>query len=180
MSDGFWSTAISAFLGFTAGVSIEFWKSGRADVQDLCKDFCNAVGEASDAGAEFWLTPATDTHSTFLLARVRGYQGRLDGYATILDSRLDSEMLDEIEFKLAEFFQNLTGGDPDPDDPGRQPAKERAFQLHGAASAVILAIRRAAYSRMSFGQRVSRWCSRSWVNQPRTMKLPPENPFRQR
>ncbi len=171
----FWSAAFGALLGLSTGLATEWWKSGREDLQELCKEFCDVVAEGADAGAEFWLTSAADPQAPLLQARARGFQTRLDGYATILDGRLDSEMLDEVESALALLFAELTGGDPD--DPARIPSKPKAFAVHDAAGAAIVSIRRAAYSRMSFKQRVYRYCDRSWVNRARTMRLPPKNPF---
>jgi len=171
----FWSAALGALLGFSTGVATEWWKSGREDLRDLCKGFCEVVSEAAQAGADFWLAPAGGSNAELLLIRVKGYQTRLDGYVTILDGRLDDEALDEIGAALAALFHELTGGDPN--DPTRQSSAHQALAVYIAASEVFVAIRRASYSRMSFKQRVMRYCTRSWVNQTHTMKLPPKRPF---
>jgi hypothetical protein len=171
----FWAAALGTFFGLIAGVALEWWKSGREDINDLCKGFCELIGAAADVGAEFWLIPGNHESVSLLLVRLGGFQSRLAGYATILEGRLDSEMLEEIETKLALLFMELTGGDPD--DPMRLRSKDRASSVYDAASAAIVAVRQGAFYRMSFRQRVFRYCSRSWVNRPITMKFPPENIF---
>lgn len=171
----FWTPAITGFIGLCAGVLLEYFKSGREDVRDLCKGFAQLITDAADVGAEFWLTAADDPKAKLLLARVNGFQRRIDGYLTILGGRLDREAFEEVESGAANLLRCLTGGDPDA--PDRMPAFQQACEIHDAAGAVVVSIRRASYISMNLRQRSARFARRFLPKPNYKLKLPPQNLF---
>ena len=171
----FWSAAFGAVVGVATGLGIEWWKSDREDLRDLCRELCELAGRASEAGTGFWLSQGDDANAQLLLARVIGLQTLLPGYVTVLIGRLDDESIDRIQSQMAVLFQELTGGDPG--DPSRQPSLAKAKSLQEAANDFIICVRMASFMRLNFWERVGRFCSRSWVNRPQAMHLPAD-PFK--
>lgn len=172
----FLSAAFGAFLGLLAGLALEWWKSDRREVSELCEGFCELIAAAADAGAQFWLTSPNDPNCAFLSARIVGFQNRISGYNTILIGRLTADSIDDIDRALGRFFQSLTGGDPD--DPARQISKERALLLHDRASAAIIAVRRASFDRLSFSRAIGRWLQVPFQANSGPMLPRPDEPFR--
>ena len=171
----FLSAALGAFLGLFAGLALEWWKSDRADVHDLCKDFCDLIAQAADAGAAFCLTAPDKEDAALLAAQIIGFQNRIDGYNTILIDRLPPESVDEIDANLGHFFRSLTGGDHD--DPSRKVSMENAIAVHDCAGAAIVSIRRASYEKLSFSGMIGRRLRLPWRSNAQPMLPRPEHPF---
>jgi hypothetical protein len=166
------SAAAGAFLAILTGMAIEWWKSERQDFGTLCDGFCELIAAAADAGAEFWLTLPGEK-SLVLYARLAGFQQRMAGYNILLVGRATADMQDDIEASLSALFKSLTGGDPQ--DPKRVPSMKRAMEIQDGASAAILAVRQAAFERLSFNNTVDRFIR--WRYRQTTMAPAPEHPF---
>jgi len=171
----FLSGALGAFFGIFTGSALEWWKSEREDLIDICRGFCALVAEAADVGAEFWLTSADDVKCKFMIVRLAGFQNRISAYGTILIDRVDDDSLSEIQTRLAQFFVSLTGGDAD--DPKRKESMAKAIVVHDRASAAIIAIRQAMFQRVSFSETFSRWVHRRWPNRGSPTYNKPDRPF---
>lgn len=155
----FWPAA----FGLSTGLWLEWWKSDRKNLTDLCNSFCQAVTDSAEAGAKFWLSSPADSQAPILFARLTSFQERIAGYNVILIGRFHPDDITEIDNRLAELFAELTGGDPE--DPNRQASIGRAIAVYDKANAVTIALRTAEFTRLNFVERASRWVSHTWPNQ---------------
>jgi hypothetical protein len=154
----FGSLITGAVGGWLSGTALELWKSGRQDLAKLCDEFCDAIGEAGDAGAEYWLLAGDDPQSPGIEAKLYGLQRRIDGYHAITCTRLHDAGVTWIADELVKFYDALNGGLFG--DPKRLPDMNAARQAQDRAADAILAVRRGAFETASFRETSFRWMKR--------------------
>jgi hypothetical protein len=144
----FGSLITGALGGWLSGTALEWWKSSREDLTKLCDEFCGAIAEAGNAGAQYWLLPGSDEACGGLSARIYGLQRRINGYNALTCTRIHDEGSNWIEDELSNFYDALTGGEFG--DPARKPDMIAARRTQDEAADAILAVRRGALETSSF------------------------------
>lgn len=129
---------ISALL---SGIWVSRWKAGMDHADKRIDDLCTEITKIADLASDYWMLPATDPKNKVLEARITSGLYRIAGLrATLINqvAGLNEKQMVDLESNLV---RAATGGDFGVHN--RNPSTEQACGSQHAASALVLAIRRA-------------------------------------
>lgn len=141
---------LGAFLGATLAFAFNIWKVHRDERTSRCDELCKAILDASHTASSYWASTfekkasEQSTKEAHLLAS----QTIIDGLAADFRQSLRVNDDHEVDRRLSELFDLLTGGDFSV--PERKTDLSRATRVLPVAGDVAVQLRRAHRETMPF------------------------------